>query len=127
MLTIFSTPKPFVGHIEVIQRNAIESWKRLDADVEIILIGDDAGTEAVCRELGLRHIAHVAKNAHGTKYLASIYDQAQDAARYEILCHVNCDIVLLSDFAQAVRRVRGCDWEIFFAVPRVGVGVCVWA
>ena len=53
MLTIFSTPKPFLGHIEVIQRNAIESWKRLEANVEIILIGDDPGTAEVCRELGL--------------------------------------------------------------------------
>ena len=36
MLTIFSTPKPFAGQIEMIQRNAIESWKRLDANVEIV-------------------------------------------------------------------------------------------
>ena len=41
MLTIFSTPKPFRGHIGVIQRNAIESWKRIHPDVEIILFGDE--------------------------------------------------------------------------------------
>jgi hypothetical protein len=123
MLTIFSTPKPFLGHIEVIQRNAIRSWKRLDADVEIILVGDDAGTEAVCRELGLRHIPQVQRNQHGTKYLASIYDQAQDAARHEILCHVNCDIVLLSDFARAVRRVRESSEQFLMAGRRWDVDV----
>ena len=28
MITFFTTPKPFLGHIGIIQRNAIESWKR---------------------------------------------------------------------------------------------------
>ena len=26
MLTIFTTPKPFRGHIGIIQRNALKSW-----------------------------------------------------------------------------------------------------
>jgi len=123
MLTIFSTPKPFAGHIEMIQRNAIESWKRLDANVEIILIGDDPGTAEVCRELGLLHIAAVQRNAHGTKYLASIYDQAQDAARHEILCHVNCDIVLMSDFTGTVRRMREARERFLMAGRRWDVDV----
>ncbi len=55
MLTLFSTPKPFRGHINIIQRNALESWRRLDPDAEIILFGDDEGAAEVCRELGLRH------------------------------------------------------------------------
>ena len=53
MLTVFSTPKPFVGHVGVIQRNAISSWMRLHPDVEVILVGDDAGTAEVCAEFGI--------------------------------------------------------------------------
>ncbi len=105
MLTIFSTPKPFVGHIDVIQRNALRSWQRLHSDIEIILVGDDAGAEEVCKEFGIRHIKEVDRNRYGTKYLASIYDKVQDVARHEILCHVNCDILLMSDFLQAARTV----------------------
>ena len=105
MLTIFSTPKPFAGHINVIQRNAIRSWQRLHPDVEIILVGDDPGTAEVCRELGLRHIPEVQRNRYGTKYLASIYDQAQQAARHPISCHANCDIVLMSDFRAALESL----------------------
>lgn len=105
MVTIFSTPKPFAGHIAVIQRNAIASWKRLHPDVEIVLVGDDAGSAEACAELDLRHIPTVAKNRHGTKYLASIYDQVQQAARHDLLCHVNCDIVLMPDFLRALKRV----------------------
>ena len=107
MLTFFSTPKPFQGHIDVIQRNALESWKRVETDVEIILFGNDEGAAEVCRELGIRHVPDVRRNAHGTKYLASIYDQAQELARYDVLCHVNCDILLLDDFARALRQVAG--------------------
>ena len=105
MITLFSTPKPFVGHINVIQRNAISSWRRLHADVEIILVGDDAGTAEVCAEFGIRHIASVKRNRYGTKYLADIYERAQAAARHDVLCHVNCDIILKADFLRAVERV----------------------
>ena len=105
MITLFSTPKAFVGHINMIQRNAIRSWQRLHPDVEIILVGDDAGAAEVCAEFGIRHIPHVEKNRYGTKYLASIYDQVHNAARHRTLCHVNCDIVLMSDFTRAARAI----------------------
>jgi hypothetical protein len=44
MITIFATPKPFVGPIKIIQDNAIESWKRLIPECEVILLGKDSGT-----------------------------------------------------------------------------------
>jgi hypothetical protein len=50
MLTIFTIPKPFRGHIEVIQRNAIESWLRLRPQCEIILCGDDPGVAEAASE-----------------------------------------------------------------------------
>lgn len=102
MLTLFTTPKPFAGHIDVIQRNALSSWQHLHPGVEILLFGDDPGAAEVCREFGIRHIPEVRRNRHGTKYLASIYDQAQELARHDLLCHVNCDILLLSDFRRAL-------------------------
>ena len=58
-MTLFTTPKAFRGHIDVIQRNALKSWKLLDHDVEIIVFGDDEGAAEVCGELGLRHEAEV--------------------------------------------------------------------
>src|SRR5271154_6792772 len=105
MLTFFSTPKPFRGHIDVIQRNALRSWLQLHPDVEILLFGDDEGAAEVSQELGIRHFPRVRKNRYGTKYLASIYDQAQESARHDLLCHANCDILLLDDFVRAVQRI----------------------
>jgi hypothetical protein len=105
MLTIFSTPKPFRGHIGVIQRNAIESWKQIHPEVEIILFGDEEGAAEAARAMGIRHEPRVERNEHGTKYLTSIFDQAHEIARHPILCYVNCDIVLLSDFRSALQQV----------------------
>ena len=126
MLTFFSTPKPFQGHIDVIQRNALRSWQRIDPDVEILLFGDDAGAAEVCGELGIRHVPDARRNAHGTKYLAGIYDRAQELARHELLCHVNCDILLLDDFREALQCVApqsenflmsGRRWDVDIQEP----------
>jgi hypothetical protein len=109
MLTFFTTAKPFQGHSAVIQRNALKSWTLLHPDVEVILFGDDEGAAEVCRELGLRQEPQVERNARGTKYLRSIFDSAQRVARHDLLCYVNCDILLLADFRVAVERV--CAWR----------------
>jgi hypothetical protein len=105
MLTIFTTGKAFRGHLNVIQRNALESWKRLDASVEVILFGDEDGAAEAARELGARHEPRVERNAHGTKYLRSLFGQAQKIARHDIVAYANCDIVLTNAFSNAVRRV----------------------
>ena len=102
MLTIFSTPKPFEGHSNVIQRNAIKSWTLLHPEVEVILFGDEEGTAEACRDLAIRHEPHVIRNEHGTKYLNYIFDRANQIARHNILCYANCDIMLTSDLRAAV-------------------------
>lgn len=104
MLTIFSTPKPFRGHINIIQRNAIQSWKRIHPDVEIILFGDEDGAAEVAREFGLRHVPHVPKNQFGTKLLRGFFEPAQQLAQHELLCYVNCDIMMLPSFTTALER-----------------------
>jgi hypothetical protein len=59
----------------------------------------------------------VKRNKHGTKYLASVYDQAQQAARNDIMCHANCDIILMGDFLWGVERVWN-DCENFLMAGR---------
>jgi len=91
----------------VIQRNALKSWTLLDADVEVILFGDDAGAAETARELGLRHEPEVARNRFGTKRLDAMFRRAQEIARHELLCYCNCDILLKQDFCAALARVHG--------------------
>jgi len=106
MLTIFTTAKPFRGHIGVIQRNALKSWTLLHRDVEIILFGDDEGAAEAAREFGLRHEPQVERNDTGMKRLDYIFGEARAIARHDVLCYVNCDIILMADFRTALEQVR---------------------
>jgi len=105
MITFFSTPKPFRGHIGIIQRNAIRSWKLAHPDAEVILFGDEEGAEEVAQELGARHEAEVDRNSLGTPLLSSLFDRADRLARHERLCFLNADILLTDDFLAACSRV----------------------
>src|SRR5438876_11202396 len=133
MLTLFTTAKPFSGHSDVIQRNALKSWKLLHPDIEVILFGDEKGAAEICQELGLRHEPNVERHESGFKYIGTIFDQAQKLARHEVLCYVNCDILLGGDFLDAVQRVSaekreflmlGWRWDtditetIDFSIPK---------
>ncbi len=109
MLTIFSIPKAFQGDFAAIQRNAISSWARLRPSAEIILFGDDAGTEEAARELGVRHVPDVARNEFGTPLLNDLFEKAEQHAQGDLLCYVNADILLLDDFAAAAQRARGLN------------------
>ncbi len=112
MLTIFSCPKPFRGHVGLIQRNAIRSWTLLTPRPEVILLGDDEGTAEVCAELGIRHIPEVQRNEYGTPLLSSVLQSGESAASHDLLCYVNADIILLRDFIQPVRQTVehfGCN------------------
>jgi hypothetical protein len=107
MVTLFTTPKPFVGHCAVIQRNALKSWTLLHPDVEVILFGDEPGAAEAARELNIRHDARVERFGGKLPYVNSLFLRAEQLARNDILCYANCDIVLLPDFCRAIARVRG--------------------
>ncbi len=106
MLSLFAFPKPFRGHIGTIQRNAIGSWVRLHQACEVLLFGDEEGTAEVAKEFGLRHFPAVSRNEFGTPLLSDVFMKAERAARHDLMCYVNCDIVLGSDFLPAISRVQ---------------------
>lgn len=106
MLTLFALPKPFQGHIEVIQRNALQSWIRLRPHCQIILFGDEKGTADIAREFGLTHVPQVNKNDFGTPLLNDLFSNAQRLTEHATMCFVNSDIILFQDFSLAVQHVR---------------------
>ncbi len=105
MITLFACPKHFIGHIDVIQRNAIQSWSRLKPKPEIILLGNDKGVAEICKELGLIHAAEIDTNEYGTPLVNSVFQVGQARASFPIVCYINSDIMLMSDFGQAVKSV----------------------
>jgi hypothetical protein len=123
MITFFSTPKPFHGHIAIIQRNAIQSWKLAHPDAEVILFGNEEGAAESAREFGVRHELEVERNSLGTPLLSSLFDRADRLARHDRLCFLNADILLTDDFLAASSKLaqlrkrslmvgRRCDVDI---------------
>ena len=116
-LTLFATPKKFEGHIGVIQRNAIQSWRLMNPAPEIILFGREPGTAEVALEFDLRHVAGVKCNQWGTPLVSDLFEQAEKIGQGSIVSYVNSDILLLDDFAQALMRVAAWS-EHFLMVGR---------
>lgn len=117
MLTIFSCPKAFNGHINIIQRNALGSWKSLVPSVEVILIGDEEGTAQICQQWGFKHYPDVKCNEHGTPYMSSIFQIGQKEARHPWVCYINSDIILMKDFVRAIEKLIALKNK-FLAVGR---------
>jgi hypothetical protein len=105
LLTLFSAPKPFTDpHIAVIQRNAITSWTKL-ADVQIVLLGDEAGLAEVASELGVKHIADIPRSASGAPLMDAMFRLAREICPAQLFCVVNADIILLPSFVETARQV----------------------
>jgi hypothetical protein len=105
-ITVCAVAKPFQGHIGVIQRNAMTSWTKLEPKPEIILFGTEEGTAETARELGLLHVPEVARNRHGTPFLADILAAAEKHGRGEMFAYVNADIILPREFTAGIEKVR---------------------
>jgi len=103
MITIFSCPKHFEGHIGVIQLNAIKSWTLLRPKPEIILLGNEGGVKEVCKEFGLKHIPKIAKNKFGTPLYSDVFEKGQKKAKHKIVCYVNSDIILMNGLMKVVK------------------------
>jgi hypothetical protein len=106
MLTLFTIPKAFRGHVGEIQRNAIESWSALRPAVQVVLVGDEEGVAGAALEAGVEHVGGLTVNERGTPRLDSAFERVEEVATQPLRCLVNTDIVLLEDFLPAVERVR---------------------
>jgi hypothetical protein len=109
MLTIFTVAKPFRGEFATIQRNAIASWARLRPACQLVLLGNEEGLAQVAAESGATHLPELERNEFGTPLVSSIFSEAEKHARFDRLCYINADILLLSDFLPAVQKI--CAWN----------------
>lgn len=102
-LTLFTTPKPMTGPAAIAQRNAIGSWLLIPG-VEVIVMGGGEDADA-WRQVGVSHVPDVEVNRFGTPTLSGLFDAAHRHGRGRHLTYINADIILLPDFARAVRDV----------------------
>jgi hypothetical protein len=105
-LAIFISPKPFTNpHIALIQRNAFRSWRLLDPEIEIYLLGKEEGVAQAAEEVGATHIADVARNEKGTPLISSMFQKVREHSDSPILAYVNADIILMRNFLESVQLV----------------------
>ncbi len=105
-ITLLAMPKPFHGHIGVIQRNAIVSWTRLQPRPDIFLFGEEEGVAEIASELNLHHLHDIARNEFGTPLLNDLLLRARQVTQTKLLCYVNSDIILVQEFVTAIDRVQ---------------------
>ena len=105
-LTIFSAPKPFTNpHIATIQRNAIHSWTKLGAEVQIVLVGNEAGVKEAAAEAGVGFEPDVELNAEGTPLISSIFAIGRSLNDSPMLAFINTDIIVFPELLSTIRGV----------------------
>lgn len=120
-LTIFTAPKPFGEneHIDLIQRNAIRSWKHLSdekAYVEVVLLGSEAGVAEVAQELGVTHLPGLEYNEQGTPIVSSAFELVRQHATSPLLAYCNADVILFKDLIRSIEAIQqGGQFEKFVA------------
>ena len=106
LITILTAPKPFVdAHIQIIQKNTLRSWKALGNLIDVIVFGDDKGIKEIAHSIGIRHYPNVRCNQKGTPLVSSMLEIGRNESKSPYLAIVNADIILFSDFIQAVQDV----------------------
>jgi len=120
LLTIFAAPKPFTNpHIATIQRNAIQSWKRLNPEVQVFLMGQETGLAETALELGVRHFDTVRLTEQTkTPYVSSMIETARQNSDSPLLLCINADVILLSEFFSAVRHLHEWAPDFLMVGPR---------
>ena len=74
MLTIFSTPKDFLGEFNIIQTNALKSWRAIHEEIEIILIGGSFGVKAAAELINAKYIQEVEQSSQGTPTISGLFE-----------------------------------------------------
>ena len=102
MLTIFTTPKDFTGEFDIIQRNALFSWRAISEEIEIIIIGDSLGVKEAAKLINAEYIKNVEISPRGIPTISGLFETAEKCANNNMLCYVNADIILPKNFLDVV-------------------------
>jgi hypothetical protein len=118
MITFFSVAKPFRGHIDIIQRNAIESWLSVWPDAEIVIFGDEYGTPEVCCELGILHGGPIRRSEFGRPLVSDAFARIRQIGRHDVFAFINCDIILLDDFLETLTTLLRANMSQYLMSSR---------
>ena len=104
MITIFATLKNFEGIFNTIQNNALNSWRALSPDIEVIIFGDSKGSKEAAEMINAKYVPEVMCSPCGVPYLSDLFYKAEKIAKFPILVYNNADIILPKNFLSVVQN-----------------------
>lgn len=81
------------------------SWTSVHPEVQVVLVGDEAGVGEAAARAGVDHLPAIARGRGGTPRVDDAFDRVERIARHRLLCFTNADVVLGGDLVIAVERV----------------------
>jgi hypothetical protein len=106
MITFFAPVRPFTGLFDILQRNAILSWKVAIPGAQVIILDRDESVGRVCAELGVEWVRDVPYDERFDRpHVGGLFVAAEKRAVHDVMCFINGDNIML-DMLEAIGRVR---------------------
>lgn len=106
LLTIFSSPKPFIGEAAWNQLNALRSWRAVHPDVEIIIFGAPSGAAEAATEVNATLVPEIETSASGAPSFNAMAAWALRHSPRDLFVYANGDILLNETMLRAMQSAR---------------------
>jgi hypothetical protein len=74
-------------------------------DVDVTLIGNEAGIPETAKEFAVRNVPEVQRDEKGIPLVSSVMEIGHKFSDSPMLCYANADMILMSDLMRAARQV----------------------
>jgi len=119
MITFHSIVRGFEDEFDIIQRNAISSWLKLEPHPEVLLFGNEdhePGAIEAALDFNLP-LYSVDRNDRGVPLVRHPIEVARSVSKWQTRCLINADIILFGKFTDAVRIVCN-QFDQFLIISR---------
>jgi len=106
MITFFTTCKNFTGTFGIIQQNALRCWFALGVPTEVIVFGQSEGLDTLKQELPIVHVPNIRTFEGRIPYISSMFNKANEIAKYDIVCFLNADILVTPLFVEKIVSIH---------------------
>ena len=125
MLTVTLTPKPFSGSVGRAQRLALDSLRALGPDVEIVMAGPGADTEAEAHRVGAHWVPDLQAGEEGLPLLPELLRAGRRrVSGAGAIMYANADIAFTPELIRAIAGVTLPSFVLTgrrFEVPKEAV------
>jgi hypothetical protein len=119
-ISLITTLKPFKGLARIHQINSLQSWAKFIEGAEIIVVGESEGFETILSEFkfNIKWVKEVKTSYSGAPYLDDMIKKGLENARYDFVCIINADTILLSDFVHSISKLINIYDDNFLLTSR---------